>query len=205
LANWVSTNLPSRASYSPSPPWLLDKRGACPPSDFELPSTHQIKVRTGLDYARRACRSSSCANSPSSERDSPSSTIWQVKAIHEEFHYACPPAELFALISSGALQLETIAHLGGMDTELVEQTLTPDGGVKLVTRQRTGVELPGFAKRLVPASTTVTQTYIWEPAGEDGSREWIWSAEIKGAPFRWEGRPSCVRADRAPYTFSTER
>ena len=114
-------------------------------------------------------------------------TLWRVKTIHEELHYDRAPKELFALISSGAFQLEIIFYLGGKDAELVEQTVTPEGGVKVVTRQRTGIELPGFAKKLIPASTSVTQTYVWKPAREDGSREGIWSAEIKGAPVSMGG------------------
>lgn len=117
----------------------------------------------------------------------------RVKTIHEEFHYDRAPEELFALISSGPFQLEIVSHLGGKDADLVEQTVAPEGGVKVVTRQRTGVELPGFAKRLIPASTTVTQTYVWEPAREDGSREGIWSADIKGAPVSMGG-PTELRA-----------
>lgn len=69
-----------------------------------------------------------------------------MKTIHEEFHYDHAPTELFALISSGSFQLEIISHLGGRDTELVEQTVTSEGGVKVVTRQRTGVDLPGFPR-----------------------------------------------------------
>jgi hypothetical protein len=107
--------------------------------------------------------------------------------IHEEFQYDCVPGELFALIASGAFQLEIISHLGGKEAELLEHTVTPEGGVKLVMRQRTGVELPGFAKRLIPASTTVTNSYVWEPAREDGSREGAWSAETKGAPVSMGG------------------
>jgi len=116
-----------------------------------------------------------------------------MKRIHEELAYDRGPTELFALISNGSFQLEIITQLGGKEAELVEQTVTPDGGVTLVTRQRTGVELPGFAKKLIPASTTVTQTYIWEPAGEDGSRRGKWLAEIKGAPVSMGG-PTEVRA-----------
>ena len=110
-----------------------------------------------------------------------------MKTIHEEFHYDRAPEELFALISSGPFQLEIISHLGGKDAELVEQTVTPEGGVKVVTRQRTGVELPGFAKKLIPAVTTVTNTYVWQPAHGDGSREGTWLAEIKGAPVSMGG------------------
>jgi hypothetical protein len=121
------------------------------------------------------------------------STLWRVKTIHEELHYDRAPMELFALISSGAFQLEIISHLGGKDAELVEETVTPNGGVKVVTRQRTGVELPGFAKKLIPASTTVTQTYVWEPARGDGSREGKWFAEIRGAPVSMGG-PTELRA-----------
>jgi hypothetical protein len=111
-----------------------------------------------------------------------------VKPINEEFSYERTPAELFALIGDGAFQLELITHLGGHDAELVEQTAAPAGGVRLVTRQRAGVELPGFAKKLIPASTTVTQTYDWEPARDDGSRHGTWRAEIHGAPVSMGGR-----------------
>ncbi|HXX90958.1 MAG TPA: DUF2505 domain-containing protein [Acidimicrobiales bacterium] len=116
-----------------------------------------------------------------------------MKTIHEEFPYDPAPTAVFALISDGAFQLEIISHLGGKDAELVEQTVTPESRVKVVTRQRTGVELPGFAKKLIPASTTVTYTYVWEPAREDGSREGTWVAEIKGAPVSMGG-PTELRA-----------
>lgn len=111
-----------------------------------------------------------------------------MKAINEEFSYERTPEELFDLIGDGAFQLELIAHLGGHDAELVEQSSSPAGGAKLVTRQRAGVELPGFAKKLIPASTTVTQTYEWDPARDDGSRRGTWRAEIHGAPVTMGGR-----------------
>jgi hypothetical protein len=105
-----------------------------------------------------------------------------VKEIHEELHYSRPPAEVFALISTGAFQLDLIAHLGGRDAEVVEEANGPDGGLRLVTRQQTAVDLPGFAQKIIPAHTTVTQTYEWGAAAEDGTRRGRWSAEAKGAP-----------------------
>lgn len=116
-----------------------------------------------------------------------------MKRVHQEFEYDRAPSELFALIGDGAFQLELIGHLGGHDAELVEQTATPGGGVRLVTRQRAGVELPGFARKLIPASTTVTQTYVWEAGASDGSRNGTWSADIKGAPISMGG-PTELRA-----------
>ena len=116
-----------------------------------------------------------------------------MKSIDEEFEYTCPPAALFALIADGDFQLELIGRLGGHDAELVERTAGPNGGVTLITRQRAGIELPGFAKKLIPAGTTVTQTYAWEPAGEDGARRGTWSADIRGAPVSM-GRPTELRA-----------
>ena len=109
-----------------------------------------------------------------------------MKTIHEELSYDQPVDRVFALVSTGAFQLEVIAHIGGRDAELVEETAT-EGGVRLVTRQRTGVELPGFARKLIPANTTVTQTYEWEPAGTDGARYGTWTADIKGAPVSMSG------------------
>jgi hypothetical protein len=116
-----------------------------------------------------------------------------VKTIHEELHYDSPPEAVFDLISLGSFQLELIDHLGGTDAELLEEKATPEGGVKLVTRQRTGVELPGFAKKLIPANTVVTQTYEWGPAAADGSRRGTWSADIRGAPVSIGG-PTELRA-----------
>lgn len=116
-----------------------------------------------------------------------------MKTVHEEFDYDVTPDSVFALIADGTFQLELIAHLGGHDPELVERTVTPEGAIKVVTRQRTGVELPGFAKKLIPASTTVVQSYQWEAADEDGSRRGTWSAEAKGAPISMGG-PTELRA-----------
>lgn len=117
-----------------------------------------------------------------------------MKKIQEEFSYDHPPAELFALVGDGPFQLEIIGHLGGRDPELVEHTTAADGGVRLVTRQRAGVELPGFAKKFIPASTTVVQTYLWGPAAADGARTGTWSADVKGAPVSMGGSTE-IRAD----------
>jgi Protein of unknown function (DUF2505) len=110
------------------------------------------------------------------------STLARVKRIHEEFRYDRAPAEVFDVISSGDFQLALIAHLGGKDPELLEATAADDGGVKVVSKQRAAVELPGFAKKLIPANTVVIQTYEWDPPAPDGSRKGSWSADIKGAP-----------------------
>ncbi|HET6873425.1 MAG TPA: DUF2505 family protein, partial [Acidimicrobiales bacterium] len=92
-----------------------------------------------------------------------------MKEINEVLSYTKSPAEVFELIGSGAFQLELIAHIGGKNPELVEETRADDGSVRLVTKQQNGVELPGFAKKLIPANTTVTQTFDWGPPAADGS------------------------------------
>lgn len=110
-----------------------------------------------------------------------------MKPINEELRYEHAPQAVFALISTGGFQLELIAHLGGKDAELLEESVGTDGAVKVVTRQRTAVELPGFAKKLIPANTIVTQTYEWGPAGDGGTRQGVWSADVKGAPVAMGG------------------
>lgn len=117
-----------------------------------------------------------------------------MKEIHEELHYSRPTAEVFELISTGAFQLDLIAHLGSRDAEVVEEVRGPDGGVRLVTRQQTAVDLPGFAQKLIPAHTTVTQIYEWSAAGADGTRRGRWSAEAKGAPVSIGG-PTELRGE----------
>jgi Protein of unknown function (DUF2505) len=105
-----------------------------------------------------------------------------MKTIDERFEYDHQPTDVFDLIADATFQLDLIVHLGGKEAEVVERSTTSEGGVRLVTRQRTGVELPGFAKRLIPANTTVTLTYMWEPVADDNSRHGTWSTDIKGAP-----------------------
>jgi hypothetical protein len=118
-----------------------------------------------------------------------------VKEIHEELSYDRPPEEVFGLISTGAFQLELIAHLGGCDAEVVEETRRPDGSVRVVTRQQSVVELPGFARKLIPANTTVTQTFDWGPPAADGTRHGSWSAEANGAPVRVSGHTELLARD----------
>lgn len=117
-----------------------------------------------------------------------------MKEIHEELTYSRPPDQVFDLISTGAFQMELIAHLGGHDPTVVEETRGEDGSVRLVTRQQTAVELPGFARKLIPANTTVTQTFEWQPTGADGTRRGTWSAQAKGAPVSIGG-PTELRPD----------
>ena len=116
-----------------------------------------------------------------------------MKEIHEELTYSRPPQEVFELIATGAFQLDLIAHLGGRDAEVVEEVRKDDGAVRVVTRQQTAVDLPGFAQKIIPAHTSVTQVYEWEPPGADGARRGRWSAEAKGAPVAIGG-PTELRA-----------
>lgn len=117
-----------------------------------------------------------------------------MKEINEVLTYPAPPAEVFALISSGQFQLELIEHIGGRHAELVDESTAGDGSVRVVTRQQTAVELPGFAKKLIPANTTVTQTFEWGPPEADGSRRGTWSAAAKGAPVSIGGPTELVAA-----------
>lgn len=105
-----------------------------------------------------------------------------MKEIHEELNYSRPPEDVFALISAGAFQLDLIAHLGGRDAQVVEELHNSDGSIRLVTSQQTAVDLPGFAQKIIPAHTTVTQVYEWDPVDDEGTRRGRWSAEAKGAP-----------------------
>ena len=122
-----------------------------------------------------------------------------MKEIHQELSYPSSPAEVFDLISTGEFQLALIGHIGGKNPEVVEETRRDDGSVRLVTRQQAGVDLPGFAKKLVPANATVIQTYDWDPPAADGSRTGRWSAEPKGAPISIGG-PTELKAAGAGTT-----
>ena len=117
-----------------------------------------------------------------------------MKAISEEFRYSHPVEDVFALVAAGAFQVELLGHLGGKNATVVEETRDGDA-VHLVTSQVTPVELPGFAKKLIPANTTVLQTYDWAAADGDGRRAGTWSASIKGAPISIGGPTELVAMD----------
>lgn len=119
-----------------------------------------------------------------------------MKEIHEELVYDRPPDDVFELISAGGFQLELIAFLGGCDAEIVQETHGANGAARLVVRQQSAVELPGFARKLIPANTTVTQTFDWQAPASDGARMGTWAAEAKGAPVTIGG-PAELRADDA--------
>lgn len=103
--------------------------------------------------------------------------------VEEEFRYDHPPSAVFGLVGSGRFQVELLAELGGQDPEVLEESHTPSGGLRVVTRLRTGVEFPGFARKIVPPDTAVTHTYEWGPPLADGTVAGTWSTEIKGAPL----------------------
>lgn len=66
-------------------------------------------------------------------------------------------------------------------SELVERSVTADGGLRLVTRRTLPEGIPAVLLRFAPADGTVTQTDVWGPAA-DGQRRGTWSVEFVGAP-----------------------
>jgi Protein of unknown function (DUF2505) len=104
-----------------------------------------------------------------------------VREVDEEFHYDAAVEAVFALIASGAFQAELTEHLGGRNVTVVEETATP-ASTKIVVSQQIAVELPGFAKKFVPANANVTQAHEWGPPDAGGNRTGSWSAVTKGAP-----------------------
>lgn len=66
-------------------------------------------------------------------------------------------------------------------SQLVERTLTPLGGVRLVTRRRLPQGVPSFLARFVPADGAVTQVDEWGPE-QGGLRAGTWTVDLAGAP-----------------------
>ena len=114
-----------------------------------------------------------------------------MRKVDEEFHYDAPVDAVYALIASGAFQAELTEHLGGKKVTIVEETSTPTS-TRIVVSQQIAVELPGFAKKLVPANATVTQTHEWAPPDSAGNRRGSWSAATKGAPVSIGGPTDLV-------------
>jgi hypothetical protein len=101
-------------------------------------------------------------------------------------HYDRPAEEVFALLTDFDAVKEKYEALGHREVTLVSRDET-DGGVTMVTRRVVPMEVPGFAKKFLSPTNTVTQTDSWSAPGEDGVRTGTYSVDAKGVPVTLGG------------------
>lgn len=94
---------------------------------------------------------------------------------------------------------------GEQEVEVLESGRTDDGA-RIVTRRVSEIDLPGFAKKALGSTNTVTQTDVWTGPDDEGGYDGKWSLEVKGAPVKTGGtmRLDPVGDDECRYTVTGE-
>jgi hypothetical protein len=101
--------------------------------------------------------------------------------------YEHPPDAVFAALTDFDAVKAKYESVGQRDVQLVQRDESDDGSVTLVTTRVVPLDVPGFAKRFLSPSQTVTQTDEWAPPSADGSRRGTFRVEAKGTPVSVRG------------------
>lgn len=122
-----------------------------------------------------------------------------MKTIQLDFGYDASAQRLYELFTDREFLAAQIAAAGGTEVEILEREVSADCA-RVVWRSRKEVEVPGFAKSVVPSTNRITQTDTWR-RDADGY-QCAWSAKISGAPANTFGSMSVEPDDAVSrYTF----
>ncbi|HVN49914.1 MAG TPA: DUF2505 domain-containing protein [Acidimicrobiales bacterium] len=104
-----------------------------------------------------------------------------------EHTYDHPADVVFAVLTDCEAVRAKYEAIGQHDIELVQRDEGDDGSVTLVTRRVVPLDVPGFAKKVLSPSQTVTQTDEWGAPDASGTRAGTFTVESKGTPVRVSG------------------
>ena len=96
--------------------------------------------------------------------------------------YEHPAEAVFAALTDVDAVRAKYEAIGQRDVNLVSRDVGADGSVTLVTTRVVPLDVPGFAKRFLSPSQTVTQTDDWGAPDPDGTRGGTFRVEAKGTP-----------------------
>jgi len=91
--------------------------------------------------------------------------------------------------------IEKYTSLGHQDVKIVERTEL-EGVVRVISRRKVPMEVPGFAKRFLKPLNTVEQTDEWQPATAKGERHGTWKVSASGVPVSVGGTLHLVAAGK---------
>ena len=95
--------------------------------------------------------------------------------------YAATPAVVFAAMTTPDVLTEKYTTLGHKDVTITDRTET-EGVVRITSKRKVPMEVPGFAKRFLNPLNTVEQTDEWQPATAKGERHGTWKVSASGVP-----------------------
>lgn len=99
-----------------------------------------------------------------------------------EHEFAAPVDAVWAMFHDPESHLSKFADMGHREIELLDADSTADG-FHIVVRRVVEVDLPGFAKRVLKPTNTVTTTDDWQRQ-PDGSCTGVQQVETEGAPVK---------------------
>ncbi len=109
--------------------------------------------------------------------------------------YSAPAAAVFAAMTSPDVLIEKYTALGHQDVKIIERTELA-GIVRVTSRRKVPMEVPGFAKRFLNPLNTVEQTDEWQPATAKGERHGTWKVSASGVPVSLGGTLHLVAAGK---------
>ncbi len=95
--------------------------------------------------------------------------------------YSAPPAVVFAAVTTPDVLIEKYTTLGHQDVKIIERAELA-GVVRITSRRKVPMEVPGFAKRFLNSLNTVEQTDEWQPATAKGERHGTWKVSASAVP-----------------------
>jgi hypothetical protein len=112
--------------------------------------------------------------------------------LTDRHHFAAAPDEVIDVFADEAA---VVARYEGMGHREVEVTSVErgEGTLTVVSRRVVDVDLPGFARKVLQPTNTMTQTDQWSqgPDGWTGS----FAVDVAGAPVEMGGTMNLVAAD----------
>jgi len=109
--------------------------------------------------------------------------------------YSAAPAVVFAAMTMPEVLVEKYTALGHRDVTIVERTESA-GVVRVTSKRKVPMEVPGFAKRFLNPLNTVEQTDEWQPATTKGERHGTWKVSASGVPVSVGGTLHLVAAPK---------
>lgn len=109
--------------------------------------------------------------------------------------YAATPDAVFAAMTTPDVLVEKYTALGHQDVKILERT-EGAGVVRVTSRRKVPMEVPGFAKKFIKPLNTVEQTDEWQPPSAKGERHGTWKVSASGVPVSVGGTLHIVAATK---------
>jgi hypothetical protein len=117
--------------------------------------------------------------------------------------YPVPVDAVIAMFRDETATVARYESMGHRDVKVVELD-ADDDTVRVVSTRVVDVDLPGFAKKALKPTNTMTQTDEWQRQ-DDGSWSGTFGVDVQGAPVRIDGTMQLVpEANGARHTVNLD-